>query len=137
MYGEIAVGGRARLLLHYDVPGDLVGRLAPGHLVRVPLRDEERFGVVVALSASTPVATTRPLLELVDPVPVVTPEHLALARWLAGFYLAPLADCVWLMVPPPRVGPRRVRSVERVATPAQIEAARPLFAVIARQPVAL
>jgi primosomal protein N' (replication factor Y) len=125
MYAEVAVGAKARLLLHYDIPDALAGQLAPGQLVRVPLRNEERFGVVVALSASAPVTTTRPLLELIDPVPVVTPEYLALARWLAEFYLAPLADCVWLMAPAPRVGPRRVRSVELVATPAQIEAARP------------
>ncbi len=125
MYAEVAVGGKACLLLHYDVPSGLTGQLAPGHMVRVPLRDEERFGIVVALSASAPVPSTRPLLELLDPAPVVTFEYLALARWLAAYYLAPLADCVWLMVPPPRVGPRRVRSVALVATPAQIEAARP------------
>ena len=125
MYAEVAVRAKMRLSLHYDVPAELVGRLAPGHLVRVPLRDEERFGVVLGLSSSAPVTSTRKLLELVDPAPAVTSEYLALARWLADFYLAPLADCVWLMVPPPRVGPRRVRSVELVATPAQIEAARP------------
>jgi primosomal protein N' (replication factor Y) len=127
MYAEVAVGGKAHLLLHYDIPDELAGRLAPGHLVRVPLRNEERFGVVVALSAAAPVTTTRPVLELIDPVPMVPPDYLALARWLSEFYLAALADCVWLMVPTPRVGPRRVRSVELVATPAQIEAARPAF----------
>jgi primosomal protein N' (replication factor Y) len=127
MYAEVAVGGKTRLLLHYDVPPALAGRLAPGHLVRVPLRDEERFGVVVALAPSAPVAATRPLLELIDPLPAVTPPYLALAHWLADFYLAPLADCMWLMVPPPRVGPRRVHSVQRVATAEQIEAARPIL----------
>lgn len=127
MYAEVAVGGKPRLLLHYDVPAELAGRLAPGHLVRVPLRDEERFGIVVALATSAPVATTRPLLELVDPVPAVIGEFLSLAHWLADFYLAPLADCVWLMVPMPRVGPRRVRSVELTATPSQVEAARPFL----------
>jgi primosomal protein N' (replication factor Y) len=125
MYAEVAVGGKSRLLLHYDVPSTLADQLAPGHLVRVPLRDKERFGVVVALASSAPVATTRPVLALVDPIPAVAPEYLALARWLADFYLASLADCVWLMVPPPRVGPRRVRSVRLAATPDQMDAARP------------
>jgi primosomal protein N' (replication factor Y) len=125
MYAEVAVGGKTRLLLHYDIPPAMAGQLAPGQLVRVPLRGEERLGIVVTFSPSAPVSTTRPLLELVDPAPAVTLEYLALAHWLAGFYLAPLADCVWLMVPPPRVGPRRVRSVQGVATWEQIEAARP------------
>jgi len=125
MYAEIAVGGKTHLLLHYTIPPELTGQLAPGHLVRVPLRDEQRPGVIVTLSASAPVPATRPLLALLDPLPVISPEHLALARWMANFYLAPLADCIWLMVPPPRVGPRRVHSVELMATPAQIEATRP------------
>lgn len=133
MYAEVAVGGKARLLLHYDVPAKLAGQLAPGHMVRVPLRDEERFGVIVALSSSAPVAKTRPLLELVDAFPVVSSEYLALAHWMAGFYLAPLADCIWLMVPPPRIGPRRVRSVELVATETQVEAARPRLGRRAKQ----
>ena len=127
MYAEVAVGGRTRLLLHYDVPSNLDGRLVPGQLVRVPLRDEERFGIVVGLSASAPVHTTRPLEELIDPVPVILPEGLALARWIAEFYLAPLADCIWLLAPTPRIGPRRVRSVELSATPKQLEAARPFL----------
>ena len=43
MYAQIAVGGKMRLLLHYDVPPDLLAQLTPGHLVRVPLRSEERL----------------------------------------------------------------------------------------------
>ena len=127
MYVEVAVSGKVHLLLHYDVPAELAGRLAPGHMVRVPLRNEERFGVVVALSASAPVASTRALLELVDPAPVVAPEYLSLAHWLAETYLAPLADCVWLMVPPPRVGPAQDRrpSTAGPIRPARGETHRP------------
>lgn len=125
MYAEVAVGGKMRLLLHYQVPDELTTQLAPGHLVKAPLRNEERLGVVVSLSSSSPVAVTRPLLGLADPIPVISPEFLALARWLADFYLAPLAETIWLMVPPPRVGSRRVFSAESVATPSQIEASRP------------
>jgi primosomal protein N' (replication factor Y) len=125
MYAEVAVGGKMRLLLHYQVPDELAGKLTPGHLVNVPLRNEERPGVVVALSPSSPVSGTRPISALVDPIPAISPEFLALARWLADFYLAPLAESIWLMVPPPRVGPRRVFSAELAATPSEIEAARP------------
>jgi len=125
MYALIAVGGKAHLLLSYEIPAELNDVLAPGQLVRVPLRNAEQFGIVVARADSAPVPDTRPISALVDPEPVVAPRYLTLARWMADFYLAPLADCVWLMTPPPHVGPRRVRSVELVATPDQIEAARP------------
>ena len=125
MYALIAVGGKAHLLLSYEIPAELNDVLAPGQLVRVPLRNAEQFGIVVARADSAPVPDTRPISALVDPEPVVAPRYLTLARWMADFYLASLADCVWLMTPPPHVGPRRVRSVELVATPDQIEAARP------------
>jgi primosomal protein N' (replication factor Y) len=125
MYAEVAVEGKAHLLLHYEIPSRLNGKLAPGHLVRVPLRNDEQLGVVVRLSSTAPVSSTRPISELVDPVPVVDDEHMALAHWLADHYMTPVAHCLWLMMPPRRVGPSHVRSVELVATPAQIEAARP------------
>ena len=137
MYAEVAVGGKTRLLLHYDIPPELSDQVAPGHLVRVPLRREERFGVVVALSPSAPVSTTRPLLALLDPASSVPQEYLTLARWLADHYRAPLADCVWLMVSPPRIGPRRVRSVQSLATADQIEAARPALGRRVKQADAL
>ncbi len=125
MYAQIAVGGKAHLLLSYEIPAELIDLITPGQMVRVPLRDAEQLGIVVARADAAPVKDTRPINALVDPEPVVGPQYLALARWMADFYLAPLADCVWLMAPPPHVGPQHVRSVELIATPDQIEAARP------------
>ncbi len=95
--GRASEEGRA---FHYEVPDDLRDRLAPGHLVVVPLRAERLPGVVVALSDSSPVARIRPIESLLDPSPILSPLQLDLARWIAQATLAPLNECIHLFVPP-------------------------------------
>jgi primosomal protein N' len=46
------------------------------------------------------VAETRPVLELVDPSIALTVQQIALARQMAQDWLAPLAACIGLMLPP-------------------------------------
>jgi len=85
---------------HYDVPPHLRGVLRPGHLVWVPFGQRRLQGIVVSLSETAPVAETRPLEALALEEPVLTSAQLALARWMSAHYLAPLLDCLRLMLPP-------------------------------------
>ena len=84
----------------YSVPPELDGRLAAGHAVIVPFGKRRTTGIVVALRRHTPVERTREVEGLVDAAPWLTPERIALARWLAAYYLAPFFDCLRLMLPP-------------------------------------
>ncbi len=94
----------------YDVPRDAVypqrldNRINIGSLVVVPFGKRRLYGVVVALSDQSPVPETRPIESLVDPDPVLSPEHIALARWMSEEYLASLYECLELMLPPGLVG---------------------------------
>jgi primosomal protein N' (replication factor Y) len=88
----------------YHVPGKLDKRVGIGSLVVVPFGKRRLYGVVVAFSDSSPVADTRPIESLVDPDPVLSPEHIALARWMRDEYLASLYECLELMLPPGMVG---------------------------------
>ncbi|HEY6041562.1 MAG TPA: primosomal protein N', partial [Anaerolineae bacterium] len=56
--------------------------------------------VVLARRDTSPVETTRDVLEIVDPVPFISPVQLDLARWIADEFLAMLSDAVWLFLPP-------------------------------------
>ena len=85
---------------HYSVPAHLAGTLRPGHLVWAPFGREELHGVVLALGDTAPEGVrTRALLDLVLPEPVLTPAQLDLARWLSSRTLAPILDCLLLMLP--------------------------------------
>ncbi|MEI2690278.1 MAG: hypothetical protein V9H69_11440 [Anaerolineae bacterium] len=88
------------ITFHYRVPTHLAETLRPGHLVWVPFGREELHGVVLALADDAPEGVrTRPLLDLVLPDPVLTPAQLDLARWLSNRTLAPILDCLLLMLP--------------------------------------
>jgi primosomal protein N' (replication factor Y) len=83
----------------YHLPAELEGRVGAGHLVRVPFGKQTVQGVVLELTASPAVAETKALLELLDPQPALTAAQLALAHWLAEYYLSPLAPMLNLMLP--------------------------------------
>jgi primosomal protein N' (replication factor Y) len=99
-YVQLALNAPLTATLTYHVPAELEGRLQPGHLVTAPLRDGRAYAVVLALQPDSPVPETRPVGEPVDPEPVLSPVQLELARWLSARTLAPLIDCLRLMLPP-------------------------------------
>jgi primosomal protein N' (replication factor Y) len=86
-------------LFDYSIPPALEGRLGPGHLVTVPFGKQTVQGVVFDLLAEPSVPETKSILDLLDPLPVLTPALLGLARWLAEETLTSLADCLALMLP--------------------------------------
>jgi primosomal protein N' (replication factor Y) len=101
LFAEVVVNAPpVRGAFHYHIPPALEGRVAPGHLVVVPFGTRRVQGVVTRLPAEPEVPETRPIEGLVDPAPVLRPEQLALATWIADHTLAPLIDCLALMLPP-------------------------------------
>ena len=85
---------------HYHVPPDLEGHVEPGHLVTVPFGPRRVHGLVIRSVATPEVPETRPIEALVDPLPVLRPQQLDLASWIAEQTLSPLIDCLTLMLPP-------------------------------------
>ena len=85
---------------HYAIPAPLEGHLKVGHMVRVPFGPRVLQGIVVGLADSSPVAETRDIEALLDPQPVLSPAQIELARWMSGYYLAPLLNCLHQMLPP-------------------------------------
>ncbi|MCA9871358.1 MAG: hypothetical protein KC487_13405, partial [Anaerolineae bacterium] len=88
------------MTFHYSVPADLRGQVQPGSLVWVPFGKEQLHGVTLSLTDTVPQGVTpRPIIDLVLPDPVCTAVQLDLARWLSAACLAPLLDCLLLMLP--------------------------------------
>ncbi len=85
---------------HYSIPPHLADEVAVGQLILVPFRDRRLQAIVVGLSESAPVAETRDIEEIVDREPVLSPVQIELARWMSDYYLAPLLDCLRVMLPP-------------------------------------
>ena len=99
-YAEVALNLGVAQSFTYHIPDELIGTLQSGHLVRVSFRTAQEAGIVVGLSDEKPDFTTKPVLERLDPQPVLTPTQLELARWLAETTLTPIGTCLWVMLPP-------------------------------------
>jgi len=84
----------------YIVPDDLQQKIFLGSLVTVPFGHRRLYGVVVALKHETNVAQLKRIESIVDPVPVLNPAQIELARWMSQTYLAPLFACLDTMLPP-------------------------------------
>ncbi len=99
-YAEIAVlsGSPQPGPFTYRVPGDLP--LRRGMSVVVPWRTQCAVGIALEISAQSDIADPRSIERVLDPTPVLNARQLELAQWISDYYLAPIASCVSLFLPP-------------------------------------
>ncbi len=102
MFAELVVNIEAPLegTFHYRVPRDLESLLTVGHLVEVEFGRRLAQGIVIRFDDYAPVEDTKPIINLIDPEPVVRSWQIDLAYWLSEQYLTPLNACLRLMLPP-------------------------------------
>ena len=104
MYAQILVflpiKSKSSPFFDYEIPPEMADAIRPGMLVVVPFRAQRLPGMVMSLSEQPAVPQTRLIHSLLDPEPLLTPPLLQLARWMARETLAPLHECVKIMLPP-------------------------------------
>ncbi|HVU33288.1 MAG TPA: primosomal protein N' [Opitutaceae bacterium] len=88
-------------LLHYRVPDSLRDGMAVGSLVRVPILNRLRLGLVGEFGAPSdfPLDRLKSVAQVVYPFPALTPELLELARWMAGYYACGIDSIIEAMIP--------------------------------------
>jgi len=99
-YAEVAVNSpiaRQRSFC-YSVPAHLT--ISVGHAVWVPFGSKVLQGVVVGISDIPSYDDTKDIIGLISSDPLISQTHVELALWLSQYYLAPLFDCIALMLPP-------------------------------------
>ena len=99
-YAAVALQVPVKSTFTYHIPSQLESKLQAGSLVRVEFGVAMQPGVIVALQDESDIPKTKPVLELLDPQPVLGPNAIALAVWLSETCLAPIGACVWLLLPP-------------------------------------
>jgi len=113
LYAEIVVPRHIRSSFTYLVPSHLRPILRVGHCVHVPFGRSQLQGAVVSLGDDLPVGISRERLKEIssittaDGLDEISPELLALAKRVADRYVAPLGQCLRLVLPPP--GSRRTQ----------------------------
>jgi primosomal protein N' (replication factor Y) len=88
-------------LLHYRVPESLRASAAVGGLVRVPVLNQVRLGIIgeIGAPADFPVERLKSVVQVVYPFPALPPDLLQLARWMAGYYACGLDSIIETMIP--------------------------------------
>jgi primosomal protein N' (replication factor Y) len=110
---EIAVPIPIDHTLTYLVPPELESALRVGMRATVPVKAKVMTGFVCGLHRE-PGRTGRlkPIKEIVDDAPVLDEHLLWLARWISGYYVAPIGEVLAAMAPP-RPKLRKVYSLRK------------------------
>ncbi len=114
MLVDVALHRLKRLeYLTYQLEARQLGFCQPGQLVRVPVGQTERWGVVIDEPYET-----KPEQKILDPIkikslvtigPMALDEvRLKLARWMAKTYLCTLSQAVFVMIPTPENMPKNL-----------------------------
>lgn len=108
-------------LLHYKVPESLRAAVRLGSLVRVPILNQHKVGLVLEVDAiaDVPAERLKNLTSVMQDYPALTPDLLALAKWMHAYYAARMEAVLEAMIP------TAVRDGTRLKQEKYLAAARP------------
>ncbi len=118
-------------LLHYRVPESLRADVRLGSLVRVPIVNRQKLAIVIEVDAIPDCAPAK--LKLVTAAlhafPALTPDLLALAKWMHAYYAARMESVFEAMIPAAVRGEANVKeekylSLARALLPDELTALR-------------
>src|SRR6185503_1968622 len=97
---RVALDTPLRRLFDYLPPAEQTA-IAPGMRVRVPFGRQRLIGIVIetASSSELPQERLKPILEVLDPRPVLDASALALLRWAAEYYHHPVGEVLSTALP--------------------------------------
>src|SRR5262249_40820986 len=96
-------------LLTYLVPEELQAKLQVGQLIAIPYGEKlvegivwhihpDTIGTTLAVALTEDGVTLRPISAILDPEPALLPHQIALAQWIAEYYVTPLAQVALIML---------------------------------------
>lgn len=110
-HGQVALPLPLAQPYTYRIPEALADRVVPGARVVVPVRQREMIGVVTALGPPAAGITPKDILSAPDPAPALPEALLETARWISGYYGAPLGLTLRAMLPSAMWGASHVVAV--------------------------
>lgn len=105
----------------YRVPEPLQNRVLPGKRVLIPLGNQVARGIIFEVEPNDEVRDLKSIMAVLDREPVLSPEMLTLARWMADYYMAPLIKVVKAMIPSALDDPSR-----EILVPGELAVHKPL-----------
>jgi primosomal protein N' (replication factor Y) len=94
---DVALPVPLDMVFTYRVPAEHAPVV--GGRVLVPFRQQRMTGIVVELHDRKPSVTTKNVISVLDPAPVLDDQLLRLGHWIAHYYLAPIGEVFRTMLP--------------------------------------
>ncbi len=100
-YVEVSLPPPVARELTYGVPAEFAAEAQPGALALVPVVQHRLTGVVLGpvTLGDLPPSKIRPIEQILDSS-LLSPEVVALCRWMASYYMAPLGSALMAALPP-------------------------------------
>jgi len=87
-------------VLTYFVPPEMDGEIAIGLRVVVQLQKEKLYtGIISSIGIVKPEYETKPILSILDKVPIVHPSHLKFWEWISQYYLCSVGEVMTAALP--------------------------------------
>jgi len=97
-YCDVAVPVPLDATFTYSIPENLAEPCVGGRVI-VPFREKRLSGIVAELHDRKPEFKAKPILQVLDTAPALTPELMQLGRWIAQYYIAPIGEVLRTMLP--------------------------------------
>ena len=85
--------------LDYDVGAELRDRVRPGVRVLIPLGTRRATGIVTEMLSVSDHPRLKPILQAIDPQPLLDDCLMRLCRWMADYYLCSLGEALSAALP--------------------------------------
>jgi len=111
MFANIAIPGTGFQTFTYKIPERLITSLTAGQPVVVSLRKQTYTGVILEITDKCEISAVKlkEISGIINPIFTLTPNHLALIKWLADYYVCPVGDVLRAAYPPGVLGKTRMR----------------------------
>lgn len=105
---EIVLDDALDRALDYRIPLAMIGKVQAGSRVKIPVKNSQRQGTVVALKTSSPFELQE-ITEVLSNKTHVTEELFQLAQWISEYYCTPLRKVLKTIMPPSVRGKAKIK----------------------------
>src|SRR5581483_145008 len=123
LIAEVAQPVPLRRCFDYEIPAALKEKAVAGARIRAPFGPRRLNGMILSVREGVPTRPLKTIDAVLDERPLLTPELVELARWMARRYAASIGECCKALVPSfikvsakgaPSVAPTKVGAQDRM-----------------------
>jgi len=98
-YAKVVLGLAVEGPFDYEIPPEFKNSVKPGVRVRINFRNKKELGYVVATAPKTQIKYTKPILSILDEIPILDKNILSLTKELSEYYCCSWGEAIETAIP--------------------------------------